>query len=492
MKRILYSLIGLLLPATSMLAGEHHDWEDNHVLQINREPARAYFIPYAEHKGDRMVSLNGTWQFRWTKTPDERIRDFYRTDYDASSWDKLAVPANWEVNGYGTPIYISAGYPFKIDPPYVMKEPKKEWTTYEERNPTGQYRRTFTLPASWQSGQTFLRFEGVMSAFYVWINGQRVGYSQGSMEPSEFNITPYIRKGENQIAVEVYKYSDGSYLEDQDFWRFGGIHRDVLIYHTPDVRLRDVAVRASMDGVLQMNPQFSVYNGETGEGYRLVATLLDANRPVGGDTIAADEVLDLQHKAARMNEWFPQRGHRKFNRMEIKVANAKLWSVEQPYLYTLRLQLQKANGTIVEQVTQKVGFRSISIKNGQLLINGQPIKIRGVNRHEHDPYTARVMTEQRMLQDLRLMKQANINAVRLAHYPNCPRWYELCDSMGMYVMDEADAETHGLRGTLASTPDWGDAFLDRAIRMAERDKNHPSIIFWSLGNGRKQQEPPRR
>ena len=482
MKQILYSLIGLLLPATSMLAQEHHDWEDNHVLQINREPARAYFIPYAEHKGDRMVSLNGTWQFRWTKTPDERIRDFYRTDYDASSWDKLAVPANWEVNGYGTPIYISAGYPFKIDPPYVMKEPKKEWTTYEERNPTGQYRRTFTLPASWQSGQTFLRFEGVMSAFYVWINGQRVGYSQGSMEPSEFNITDYLKKGENQIAVEVYKYSDGSYLEDQDFWRFGGIHRDVLIYHTPDVRLRDVAVRASMDGVLQMNPQFSVYNGETGEGYRLVATLLDANRPVGGDTIAADEVLDLQHKAARMNEWFPQRGHRKFNRMEIKVANAKLWSVEQPYLYTLRLQLQKANGTIVEQVTQKVGFRSISIKNGQLLINGKAIKIRGVNRHEHDPYTARVMTEQRMLQDLRLMKQANINAVRLAHYPNCPRWYELCDSMGMYVMDEADAETHGLRGTLASTPDWGDAFLDRAIRMAERDKNHPSIIFWSLGN----------
>lgn len=482
MKQILYSLIGLLLPATSMLAGEHHDWEDNHVLQINREPARAYFIPYAEHKGDRMVSLNGTWQFRWTKTPDERIRDFYRTDYDASAWDKLTVPANWEVNGYGTPIYISAGYPFKIDPPYVMKEPKKEWTTYEERNPTGQYRRTFTLPASWQSGQTFLRFEGVMSAFYVWINGQRVGYSQGSMEPSEFNITPYIRKGENQIAVEVYKYSDGSYLEDQDFWRFGGIHRDVLIYHTPDVRLRDVAVRASMDGVLQINPQFAVYRGETGEDYRLVATLLDANRPVGGDTVAAAEILDLQHKAARMNEWFPQRGHRKFNRMEIKVANAKLWSVEQPYLYTLCLQLQKANGTIVEQVTQKVGFRNINIKNGQLLINGKAIKIRGVNRHEHDPYTARVMTEQRMLQDLRLMKQANINAVRLAHYPNCPRWYELCDSMGMYVMDEADAETHGLRGTLASTPDWGDAFLDRAIRMAERDKNHPSIIFWSLGN----------
>ena len=477
------SLIFLILcMMQGALCMEHHDWEDNHVLQINREPARAYFIPFGKVPGDRMLSLNGAWQFRWTKTPNERVKDFYRTDYDASSWDTLAVPANWEVNGYGTPIYISAGYPFKIDPPYVMREPKKEWTTYVERNPTGQYRRSFILPAGWQGGQTFLRFEGVMSAFYVWINGRRVGYSQGSMEPSEFNITPYIKKGENQIAIEVYKYSDGSYLEDQDFWRFGGIHRDVLIYHTPDVRLRDVAVRASMDGVLQVNPQFSVYHGETGDGYRFVATLMDGTSIVCCDTVPTDEVLDLQHKAARMNEWFPQRGHRKFNRMEMKVASPKLWSVEHPYLYTLCLQLQNADGAVIEQVTQKVGFRSIHIKNGQLLINGKPIKIRGVNRHEHDPYTARVMTEQRMLQDLRLMKQANINAVRLAHYPNCPRWYELCDSMGMYVMDEADCETHGLRGTLASTSDWGDAFLDRAIRMAERDKNHPSIIFWSLGN----------
>ena len=473
-------------------AQEHHDWEDNHVLQINREPARAYFIPYGKQKGDRMLSLNGDWYFRWTKTPEERIKDFWRTDYDTSGWKTLAVPANWEVNGYGTPIYISAGYPFKIDPPYVMREPKKDWTTYEERNPTGQYRRTFTLPDSWfatvsdgsplVSGQTFLRFEGVMSAFYVWVNGQRVGYSQGSMEPSEFNVTPYIKKGKNQIAVEVYKYSDGSYLEDQDFWRFGGIHRDVLLYHTPNVRLRDVAVRASMDGVLQINPQFSVYNGETGDGYHLVATLLDGSATVCRDSLATDEVLDLAHKAARMNEWYPQRGHRKFNRMEMKVTNPKLWSCEQPHLYTLLMELKGSDGQTVERVSQQVGFRTINIKGGQLLINGQPIKIRGVNRHEHDPYTARVMTEERMFQDLRLMKEANINAVRLAHYPNCPRWYELCDSMGMYVMDEADCETHGLRGTLASTPDWGDAFLDRAIRMAERDKNHPSIIFWSLGN----------
>ena len=463
----------------------HHDWEDNHVLQINREPARAYFIPYGVKAGDRKLSLNGDWYFRWTKTPDEFIRDFYRTDYDVSSWKTLVVPANWEVNGYGTPIYVSAGYPFKIDPPYVTKEPKKDWTTYEERNPTGQYKRTFTLPAAWQSGQTFLRFEGAMSAFYVWINGKRVGYSQGSMEPSEFNVTSYLKDGENQIAVEVYKYSDGSYLEDQDFWRFGGIHRDVLLYHTPDVRLRDVAVRTTQekDGwTLTVNPQFSVYNGETGAGYRLVTTLLDGAATVCRDSVATDEVLDLQHKAARMNEWFPQRGYRKFNRMTMKVANPRLWSAEQPNLYTLRLELQDAAGRNIEQTSLQVGFRQINIRGGQLLINGTPIKIRGVNRHEHDPYKGRVMTEELMLQDLKLMKEAHINAVRLAHYPNCPRWYELCDSMGMYVMDEADCETHGLRGTLASTPDWADAFLDRAIRMAERDKNHPSVIFWSLGN----------
>ncbi len=479
-------ILGLLLTASAPLtAEEHHDWEDHHVLQINRESARAYFIPFGEQRGDRTLCLNGEWRFRWTKKPEWRIKDFYRTDFDDSRWIMFPVPANWEVNTgshcFGTPIYVSAGYPFKIDPPYFTREPKREWTTYEERNPTGQYRRTFSLPANWQTGQTFLRFEGVMSAFYVWMNGQRVGYSQGSMEPSEFNVTGYLKSGENQIAVEVYKYCDGSYLEDQDFWRFGGIHRDVLLYHTPDVRLKDVTVRTTLN-TLTVNPQFAVYNGATAEGYRLVATLLDGATPVGSDTVAADEVLDLAHKASRMNEWYPQRGYRKFGRMAIHVSNPRLWSVEAPHLYALLLELKDADGKTVERVTQQVGFRTIRIEQGQLLINGKPIKIKGVNRHEHDPYRARVMTEELMKEDLRLMKAANINAVRLAHYPNCPRWYELCDSVGMYVMDEADCETHGLRGTLASTPDWNDAFMDRVIRMAERDKNHPSIIFWSLGN----------
>ena len=485
MRKVLFAISFIICHLSLCKAQVHHDWEDNHVLQVNREPARAYFIPYGVNKGDRMLCLNGDWQFRWTKTPDEMIMDFYQTDYDVSTWKTLAVPAVWEVNGYGTPIYVSAGYPFKIDPPYVTKEPKKDWTTYVERNPTGQYKRTFMLPAAWESGQTFLRFEGVMSAFYVWVNGKRVGYSQGSMEPSEFNVTKYLKSGENQIAVEVYKYSDGSYLEDQDFWRFGGIHRDVLLYHTPDIRLRDVAVRTTEEKngwLLAINPQFSVYNGETGEGYRLVATLMDGKTSLNCDTVAVNETIDLEHKAARMNEWFPQRGHRKFERMTMTVAKPKLWTAEEPNLYSLRLELQDAAGRNIETTSLQVGFRQINIRNGQLLINGQAIKIRGVNRHEHDPYTARVMTDERMKQDLQLMKEAHINAVRLAHYPNCPRWYELCDSVGMYLMDEADCETHGLRGTLASTPDWGDAFLDRAIGMAERDKNHPSVIFWSLGN----------
>ena len=485
MRKVLFAISFIICHLSLCKAQVHHDWEDNHVLQVNREPARAYFIPYGVNKGDRMLSLNGDWKFRWTKTTDEMIMDFYQTDYDVSTWKTLAVPAVWEVNGYGTPIYVSAGYPFKIDPPYVTKEPKKDWTTYVERNPTGQYKRTFMLPAAWESGQTFLRFEGVMSAFYVWVNGKRVGYSQGSMEPSEFNVTKYLKSGENQIAVEVYKYSDGSYLEDQDFWRFGGIHRDVLLYHTPDIRLRDVAVRTTEEKngwLLAINPQFSVYNGETGEGYRLVATLMDGKTSLNCDTVAVNETIDLEHKAARMNEWFPQRGHRKFERMTMTVAKPKLWTAEEPNLYSLRLELQDAAGRNIETTSLQVGFRQINIRNGQLLINGQAIKIRGVNRHEHDPYTARVMTDERMKQDLQLMKEAHINAVRLAHYPNCPRWYELCDSVGMYLMDEADCETHGLRGTLASTPDWADAFLDRAIRMAERDKNHPSVIFWSLGN----------
>ena len=482
-------LFGLLLPIQPS-AQTVHDWENHHVLQINREPARAAFTPFHVQKGDCSICLDGTWKFRWTPVPDERIVEFYQTDFNDKDWVGFPVPANWEVNGYGTPIYVSAGYPFKIDPPRVMGEPKVDYTTYKERNPVGQYRRSFQLPAGWEArGQTFLRFEGVMSAFYVWINGERVGYSQGSMEPSEFNITNYLRAGENQIALEVYRYSDGSYLEDQDFWRFGGIHRSIHLLHTPDIRIRDYAVRTLpvstdyQDFILQIDPQFSVYRGMTGKGTTLQGVLKDASgREIATLKGDVEDILDLEHKAGRMNEWYPQRGPRKLGRMSATIKSPKRWTAETPYLYKLHLTLLTAEGEVIEQVEQSVGFRSVEIRNGQLLVNGAPVRFRGVNRHEHDPRTARVMSEERMLQDILLMKQANINAVRTSHYPNVSRWYELCDSLGLYVMDEADIEEHGLCGILASTPDWHAAFLDRAVRMAERDKNHPSIVMWSMGN----------
>lgn len=482
-------LFGLLLPIQPS-AQTVHDWENHHVLQINREPARAAFTPFHAQKGDCSICLDGTWKFRWTPVPDERIVEFYQTDFNDKDWVGFPVPANWEVNGYGTPIYVSAGYPFKIDPPRVMGEPKVGYTTYKERNPVGQYRRSFQLPAGWEArGQTLLRFEGVMSAFYVWINGERVGYSQGSMEPSEFNITNYLHAGENQIALEVYRYSDGSYLEDQDFWRFGGIHRSIHLLHTPDIRIRDYAVRTLpvstdyQDFILQIDPQFSVYRGMTGKGTILQGVLKDASgREIATLKGDVEDILDLEHKAGRMNEWYPQRGPRKLGRMSATIKSPKRWTAETPYLYKLHLTLLTAEGEVIEQVEQAVGFRSVEIRNGQLLVNGAPVRFRGVNRHEHDPRTARVMSEERMLQDILLMKQANINAVRTSHYPNVSRWYELCDSLGLYVMDEADIEEHGLRGTLASTPDWHAAFLDRAVRMAERDKNHPSIVMWSMGN----------
>lgn len=482
-------LFGLLLPIQPS-AQTVHDWENHHVLQINREPARAAFTPFHAQKGDCSICLDGTWKFRWTPVPDERIVEFYQTDFNDKDWVGFPVPANWEVNGYGTPIYVSAGYPFKIDPPRVMGEPKVDYTTYKERNPVGQYRRSFQLPAGWEArGQTLLRFEGVMSAFYVWINGERVGYSQGSMEPSEFNITDYLHAGENQIALEVYRYSDGSYLEDQDFWRFGGIHRSIHLLHTPDIRIRDYAVRTLpvstdyQDFILQIDPQFSVYRGMTGKGTTLQGVLKDASgREIATLKGDVEDILDLEHKAGRMNEWYPQRGPRKLGRMSATIKSPKRWTAETPYLYKLHLTLLTAEGEVIEQVEQAVGFRSVEIRNGQLLVNGAPVRFRGVNRHEHDPRTARVMSEERMLQDILLMKQANINAVRTSHYPNVSRWYELCDSLGLYVMDEADIEEHGLRGTLASTPDWHAAFLDRAVRMAERDKNHPSIVMWSMGN----------
>lgn len=499
MKRFLIIATLAALTLSGFAQYNKPDWENLSVLEINREDARADFIPFADiqqalsgkrEKSPYYMSLNGNWKFHWVETPEKRPSNFFETSFNDSQWKTIPVPSNWEMQGYGTPIYVSAGYPFKIDPPRVMGEPKRDYTAFKERNPVGSYRYSFALPQNWNNRRVFIHFAGVQSAFYIWINGKKVGYSQGSMEPSEFDITNYVQHGNNQLAVEVYRWCDGSYLEDQDMWRTSGIHREVYLYSTSDARISDFAVRTILDkdykdASLQIKPELKSYKGDKLEGWNIEAQLYDAkNNPVFSDALKQDAlpILNVDYKAGVMNDRTPQRGAAKFAWLEANVANPLKWSAETPHLYTLVLSLKNEKNEVIETVRTQVGFRSIEIVDGQVLINGNPVRLRGVNRHEHDPSTGRSISYERMKQDIILMKQANINAVRTAHYPNNTQWYELCNEYGMYVMDEADIEEHGLRGQLASDPAWHAAFMDRAIRMAERDKNHPSIICWSMGN----------
>lgn len=483
------TFISLLLAITTGSASAH-DWENQHVLQINREPARASFTPFCHEPGDMSMSLDGMWKFNWTKTPDEQPAEFYRPDFDDSIWKNFPVPGDWEVNGYGTPIYCSSGYTFKIDPPFVMKEPKKGYTTTIERNPTGCYRRTFTIPANWKDKEVYIHFGSVSSAFYVWINGKRVGYSQDSMSPAEFRITQYLKQGTNHIALQVFKYSDGSYLEDQDTWRIAGIHRSISIYATPKIRIRDFGIRTILDNnycdaTLIIDPQLSVTGNQRGEGYYVEAQLFDENGNAVCDSTMrhdASEILNLDHKAKIMNDRYPQRGYAKWGWLKATVKNPKKWTAETPSLYTLRLSLVDNKGNAIENIETKVGFRSLEIKDGRFLVNGKQVRFRGVNRQEMDEKTGRVISREQMLKDIKLLKRANVNAVRTGHYPNDPHWYELCDKYGIYVMDEANLEEHGLRGTLASDPSWAAAFIDRVQRVVIRDRNHPCVVFWSLGN----------
>ena len=464
-------MVNLLVTIAAVLALSvpvHRDWEDPSVLSKGREPARNSFIPYCQTPGDRTVSLDGTWKIRWAEDVSEPLGE---------EWD-IPVPSSLEMQGFGRPVYVSAGYPFAPDPPFIPI-----------KNSMGRYSRKFTLPAL-DGNEVFLRFDGVSSAFYVRVNGAEAGYSQGSTEQAEFDVTPYVREGENSIEVDVYRYSDGSYLEDQDFWRMSGIHRSVKIYLTPKIRIRDLGIRTVLDkdyedAVLELSPELAVYGGATdGEGYSLRAVLSAPNGKVVMDKKFGDakEILNIAHKASIMNDRKPQRGYPKFAWLSEKIEDPLKWTAETPWLYRLELSLIGPEGQEVEKVSQNVGFRSVESRNGQVLVNGRPIRLRGANRHEHDPWLGKVMTEEMMLKDIFLMKKANLNAVRTCHYPDCPEWYDLCDRYGIYVMDEADIEEHGLRGQLASEPEWAAAFLDRTMRMAKRDRNHPSIIFWSLGN----------
>ncbi len=475
------------------------DWENEQVLHINTESPRATFIPYATVEqalnGDFTnspfyFSLDGDWKFNWVPKPELRPTNFFETNFNDSNWKTIPVPASWEMNGYGTPIYVSSGYPFKIDPPRVTSEPPTNYTAFTERNPVGSYRRTIELPATWNGRRVFIHFDGVESAFYVWVNGQRAGYSQNSRSPSEFDITDLVKAGANQIAVEVYRWCDGSYLEDQDMWRMGGIFRNVYLYSTAEARIRDFAVRTIFDAgysnaTLEIKPVLAADKNLSLKNWTVNAQLFDADgKAVFTNELSHDaaEILNRDWNAKIMNDRVPQRGEPKFAWLTGLVANPAKWTAETPNLYTLVLTLRDEHENVVEADRCEVGFRQIEIRDGRFLVNGQPIRLRGVNRHEINPDTGHAISEADMVKDIELMKRANINAVRTCHYPDDPCWYELCDRYGLYVLDEANLEAQGTRGTLASDPRWTAAFLDRVIGLAERDKNHPCVITWSLGN----------
>ncbi|HEY5344787.1 MAG TPA: glycoside hydrolase family 2 TIM barrel-domain containing protein [Verrucomicrobiae bacterium] len=495
------------------------DWENEQILHLNTEPPRATFIPFATvaealnndfTNSPFYFSLNGEWKFGWSPKPELRPTNFFETNFDDSTWTNIAVPSNWEMKGFGTPIYLGSGYPFKIDPPRVTGEPPTNWTAFAQRDPVGSYRKTFKLPEQWDGRRICIHFDGVDSAFYIWCNGARVGYSQGSRTPTEFDLTDFVKPGLNQIAVEVYRWSDGSYLEDQDMWRMSGIFRPVYLYSAAAARIRDFTVRTDLDSnycdaILQIKPQLAAEKNLSLSNWTVRAQLFSGTgvspvcfenseswtnlethgRDARATTIlshAAEEILNPNFSAKTLDARVPQRGEPKFAWLEGKIKNPAKWTAETPNLYTLVLTLNDEKGNVIEADSCQIGFRKIEICDGQFLINGQPIRLRGVNRHEIDPDTGHALTTERMIQDITLMKQANINAVRTCHYPDAPRWYDLCDRFGLYVLDEANICTHGTRGFLANDPSWTGAFLDRAQRMAERDKNHPSVIIWSMGN----------
>ena len=484
-------LIAIALPLLYLSAANctraegQPDWENETVIGINKEPGRVFSVPYgtrdeaksaAWRESSQVRLLNGAWKFRYSKRPEDRPAEFYRTDFDTSDWDDIQVPGNWQTQGYGTPIYTNITYPFKRDWPQVTGEPPHDWTAFEARNPVGSYVRQFELPDAWHDDNVFIHFAGVESAFYLWINGQRVGYSQGSYTPAEFQIGKYLRPGVNTIAVEVYRWCDGSYLEDQDFWRLSGIFRDVFLYRTPEVRLQDYRLRYDFDAPLKdvaLALDATVQNlAKVQATAKITAELLDADGTVVWKAQSPEiETQPGEHRAVTL---------------EGQLKDVKKWTGESPNRYQLLITLTDRNGNETVAHRHTVGFRKIEFSDrGELLVNGKPVIIKGVNRHEHDPDRGRTVSAELMLRDIELFKQLNVNAVRTSHYPNHPDWYELCDRYGIYVIDEANIESHGYgygRESLAHVPSYKQAHVDRCQRMVLRDRNHPSIVFWSLGN----------
>ena len=449
------------------------------VISDNKLKAHATFYSFDNVEdalnGDRNKSayiqmLDGNWKFHFAENVEKVPCEFYKKQYNATEWDDIDVPSCWEMRGYGTPIYTNVIYPFPVNPPHIERE-----------NPVGSYIKEFTIPEGWTKRDVILHFGGVSSAFYLWVNGEYVGYSQGSRLPAEFDISSFLKKGKNKLAVKVYRWCDGSYLEDQDHWRMSGIHREVFLMARPKVRIEDFAVRTRLDqnyqhAQFQVRPEIANPHQNDLKNWVLNAQLLDAN----GNNILSQP---MQISAKRIvHEWYPQRDNVYFGMMEQEVKNPMKWTAETPNLYTMVLTLKDQNGKVIEAVSSKVGFREIENKDGMLLVNGKAVKLKGVNRHDHNQENGKTVSRSDMQKDVELLKQFNFNAVRTSHYPNDPYFYELCDRYGIYVIDEANIETHGVGGYFSNQQDWNYAFMDRVIRMVERDKNHPSIIYWSLGN----------
>ena len=458
----------------------HPDLENPAVLSKNAEKPHTYFVPFQSREkalvGDIQKSawvkmLDGKWKFSWAPDPEHRIVNFYKPSFNVSSWKEISVPMSWQSAGYGTPVYTNHKYPFANKKPRVMDVPPKNFTSYKERNPVGSYRRTFTVPETWKGRPIFVRFNGVDSAYYLWINGKKVGYAQGSRTFKEFNITKFLKPGKNIMAVEVYRYCDGSYLEDQDMFRLSGIYRHVYLWTPAPQTIWDFFAITDLDdqyknAELKLSVTLRNWLSSTKNG-TLEVELLD--RTTGkrlGNVIKKSVTMPAGETQISLSE---------------NITNPKKWTAETPNLYSLVLTLKDASGKTLALVSDRIGFREVELKNGQMCVNGQPIMIKGVDRHDNDLLLGHTVTREDMIRDIVLMKQYNINAVRTSHYPNPPEWYDLCDEYGIYLCAEGNLECHGDQ-EISNDPNWTKTYLNRMQRMVENFKNHPSIIIWSSGN----------
>lgn len=477
MKLKLFTL--LLLSASYAGAQVAPDWENPAIVGINKEPYHATLtLPSTKAACSEIISLNGNWHFKWSPDPDSRPVDFYKNDFNTDGWDLITVPGSWQMQGYGKPIYTNIPYPFQKDEPRVTSEPPAHYFSYENRNPIGSYVTTFDVSSTMKDKRLFLHFEGVKSAMYVWVNGEKVGYSQNSMSPAEFDVTDFVKPGTNRLAVEVYRWSDGSYLEDQDMWRLSGIFRPVELWVRPQTHIRDYALATDLSDDMKsatFRAKVSVRNQSKKKAKDLQVIVNLTGNDANGTTFTSTTATSLAAIG-------PQ------DEVQVELSDLLkdpcLWSAEKPYLYQVNIMLRDKSG-VLESFDYHWGVRKIEIVGDVFKINGKPIKLKGVNRHDYHPRTGFYVDPETMEKDIQLMKQANINMVRTSHYPHLPLLYELCDKYGIYVMDEANHESHayGLGSKdLGDNPRWTLAHVDRAVSMLERDKNHPSIIFWSLGN----------